>query len=1457
MESIPPELRKPLEAGRRGIDQALGRDRGRLHGLWSRWRGKPADAALRERFEQALAASVAARQARAANVPEVTLDAALPITAEAERIVALIREHPVVVVAGETGSGKTTQLPKLCLAAGRGVAGAIGCTQPRRIAARAVAARVAGELKTPLGGLVGYQVRFTDNVGADTRIKFMTDGILLAEIASDRWLSAYDTLIIDEAHERSLNIDFLLGYLKQLLHKRRDLKVIVTSATIDTARFSKHFDDAPVVEVAGRTYPVEVRYRPPGMEKAEDGSAPARGEKRGSESLFPKDVREADARRRKRDSDPLFSRGREARELDPLAAIASAIDEITAADPRGDVLVFLPGEREIRDLHRALEKRQYRATEVLPLYARLSVRDQDRVFNPGPQRRIVLATNVAETSLTVPRIRYVVDPGEARIKRYSPRSKIDRLHVEPVSQASANQRKGRCGRVSEGVCYRLYSEADFLSRPEFTDPEIRRSSLAGVILRMLHLGLGRMEGNARAAGERGSGARPRDSSRIIEDFPFLEPPDERAIADGWQQLVELGAIEDGGDGQRRLTAIGRQMARLPVDVKLSRMLVAAQAHGCLRAMLPIAAFLGVQDPRERPPEAREAADSAHAQFADPRSEFVGILRLWQAYDTAHGELTQSRLRDWCGKRFLGFLRMREWRELHRQLKLLCEELGWREEAVEAAVLPLLAGAPAAEERAGASQRATRGELHRAARLAREGKAAQAKEKPGPESLFPEGSAGSRGESRKRDSDPGFSPRERAAAYQSLHRALIAGLPTQLGHRTEKGDYQAPRQRRFQLFPASPLAKKPPPWVLVATLLDTQKVWGLTAATIEPDWAIAELPHLLARRHFDPRWSRAQGNVLASEQIALFGLVLAPKRPVHYGRIDPGGAHDLFVRQALVTGEIDTRASFLAANLQTLEQAREEEAKLRRAGLVADEDWQARWYLDRVPAEIHSAAGLDAWYPKAAQPRKQALRWSAADLLPGEGGQDDLYPKYFALGDARLPLHYRFEPGAADDGVTLEVPLPLLNALDPARLSWLAPGFVADKAAGLIRSLPKAMRRNYVPAPDFGRAFFEAFPKPSADALGGELARFLSRATGVPVSALDFDEAALEPHLRMNLRLREGAAGVEPGQGSAVLAESRDLEALRARFGERAGHAFAARAGRALVAGTNELRDFPEAPIPLQVAGEAGVPGWPALVDAGDHAALRVFADRAEAEAAHPRGVDRLLRIALADKARQARRQLPVPPQLGLLYAAIEQFGQGPEAKAKEKEQLRADLVEAALNAVLADGLDAIRDRAAFGKRAEAAGRQLFAEAMSRLQLAEQILAAVAALKPKLEAPLMGWARANLDDLRAQLDGLVHPGFLRRTPAEALAQFPRWLKGMTLRAERALRDPARDQARMLELKPFADALAAAQARGVVDAPEWQALRWELEELRVSLFAQELGSRGGVSPKKLAQRLATLL
>jgi ATP-dependent helicase HrpA len=1416
MKSIDPHASAASRQAQRAIDGACSRDAARLHGLLRRWQAAPSDEKLRDAFTTALAQSVSRREARAARLPQAAVDPALPIAAEADRIVELIRAHQVVVIAGETGSGKTTQLPKLCLAAGRGAAGMIGCTQPRRIAARAVARRVAEELQVPLGGAVGFQVRFNDQVSADTAVKFMTDGILLAEIASDRWLSAYDTIIIDEAHERSLNIDFLLGFLKQLLHKRRDLKVLVTSATIDTARFAEHFGGAPVVDVEGRGYPVEVRYRP--LDEAGLGTR--------DPGLGKADPRAEDENRRRpltaRSADVATSRFPESRDPSPalttLDGILAACDEIARERPMGDTLIFLPGEREIRDAHQALERRKYRHTEVLPLYARLSARDQDRVFNPGPQRRIVLATNVAETSLTVPRIHYVVDPGLARVKRYSPRQKLDRLHIEPVSQASADQRKGRCGRIAPGICYRIYSEADYASRPPYTDPEIRRAALAGVILRMLSLGLGGGGSTKRRHGPSRDGD-ARVDARVIEDFPFLEPPDPRAIADGWQQLQELGAV----DAQRRLTPIGRTMAKLPVDVKLARMLVAAQQHGCLHEMLAIASFLGIQDPRERPADQRGAADAAHAQFRDQKSEFVGILKLWEAYRATHEESTQSQLRKWCDRNFLGFLRMREWRELHRQLKLQCAELGWdvdgRPQQTFGNGVPSPLPSPPLKK-------GGRGDL-----------------------LL----AGKRQKQKQIPLDPPFSKGEdkqgnaRTPSVVALHRALIAGLPTQIGQRTERGQYDGPRGRKFQLFPGSALASKPPPWVLSATLLDTEKVWSLTNAAIEPEWAIAELPHLLARRHFDPRWSRSQGRVIGSEQVSLFGLVLAPKQPIHYGGLYPEESREIFVRDGLVAGEINTRSAFVARNRKALAQAEEEEAKQRRAGLVVDEEWMAQWYRDRVPAEIVSAQALDAWYAKLPADKKQALEWTRDDLLVADGADADRFPAFIALGEARLAVRYRFEPGAVDDGMTVVVPLHLLNALDPARLSWLAPGFAADKAAAMIRSLPKALRRNFVPAPDFARAFAEAHGAAEADAFAGALARFLKRMTGVDIAATDFDEAALEPHLRANLRLLDG-------DGRNVLAESRDLDALRERFGARAREAFAARAAEGLA--RDALVAFPEAPIPESVPGAGGVPAWPALHDDGDSVSLAVHADRAEARRHHPRGVRRLLSLALADRMRQARKQLPVPPKTALLYAAIESAAPRAATQGRPADHLREDLVDGAFAALTADGLGGIRDADAFAQRRDAIATTLFGEAMRRLQQAEAILALVAEVRARLDSKLVGWARGNLDDMQAQLAALVPPGFLRDVPATALAEYPRYLKALATRAERALNDPVRDQQRMLDLKPFADALAEASMQGNAHEGGWQALRWDLEELRVSLFAQELGAKGGVSPKKLAARLAQL-
>ncbi len=1474
-------VRLPADARRR-IESARTRDRGRLLGLWSRWNAQPGDAALRDGFAAVLDASLEERARRAAALPAAPVEASLPIAAEAERIVALIRAHQVVVLAGETGSGKTTQLPKLCLQAGRGAAGMIGCTQPRRIAARAVARRVAEELQVPLGGAVGFQVRFSDNVGEQTAIKFMTDGILLAEIGNDRWLSRYDTIIVDEAHERSLNIDFLLGYLKRLLPRRPDLKVIVTSATIDTARFSAHFGDAPVVQVEGRGFPVEVRWRAlDGSDAQDQGENPSAKGAKGAQEEQSAGARGEVGAAHSAPFAPFADRNSagplRGGAITVIDAIVAACDEIARERPMGDTLVFLPGEREIRDAHRALEARKYRHTEVLPLYARLSPRDQDRVFHPGTQRRIVLATNVAETSITVPRIHYVVDPGLARVKRYSPRQKLDRLHIEPVSQASANQRAGRCGRVAPGICYRLYSGAEFASRPQYTDPEIRRAALAGVILRMLSLGLDRIEhGGGRARrGKRGAAAEARGvEAHVIEHFPFLEPPDPRAIADGWQQLAELGAV----DAQRALTATGRAMAKLPIDVKLARMLVAANEGRCLHDMLVVASFLGIQDPRERPADARAAADAAHAQFADPKSEFVGILKLWAAYRDAHEDMTQSQLRKWADRQFLGFLRLREWRELHRQLKLQCKEMGWAEAGLRQGEEPSAKDAKGTKEAAGKDRSATKA----ASGNDRSASLASLADEPG--------AVGSRSYSR--------------ASYADLHRALLTGLPTQLGHLVERGTYDGPRGRKFQLFPGSTLAKKPPPWVLSAMLLDTEKVWALTNAAIEPEWAIDALPHLLQRRHHDPRWSRAQGRVIGSEQISLFGLVLVPKKPVHYGALYPLEARAIFLRDALVAGEINTRSAFLARNLRTLDAAHEEEAKLRRTGLVIDDDAQAQWYDERIPPAIVSAQALDAWTAKLSKDERAALEWSRDDLFAGDTGEASRFPAFIALGDARLAVRYRFEPGAPDDGMTVTVPLPLLGALDAARLSWLAPGFVQDKAAALIKSLPKTLRRNFVPAPDFAKAFAQAHGQRSdgseeADSIEGALARFLRRLTGVDVAATDFDPASIEPHLHANLRLTESmgrpaarAAGGgrmgTPVSGEAsdtgttrdssarpvasdgkdgaqrVLAESRDLDALRARFGARAAAAFAERAAEGLA--REGLLAFPDEAIPDSVPGAGGVPAFPALEDAGVSAALAVHAERDTAARLHPGGVRRLLALALAERMKQARKQLPVQPKTALLYAAIEsaapRAGDGPPAgggaarSAGQGDRLREDLVQGAFAVLAPDAaLGAVRDADAFARARDALATALFPEAMRRLQLAEAILRQVAEVRARLDSPLLGWARGNLDDMRAQLQALVPPGFLRDVPAAVLADFPRYLKALALRAERALRDPAKDQLRMLELEPLARAARAALAAHPGD-PRVDALRWELEELRVSVFAQELGTRIPVSAKRLQQRLDAL-
>src|SRR5690242_18588133 len=1189
-----------LRDQRRALDGVSSRDFRRLLG---RWRGlsRQPDAAKLDALAAAIDASAARRQARVAAKPAVKLDESLPITARADEIVELMRKHQVVVIAGETGSGKTTQLPKLCLAAGRGEAGMIGCTQPRRLAARSVARRVAEELGTALGEQVGFQVRFSDQVSERTLVKFMTDGILLAETQGDPWLSAYDTIIIDEAHERSLNIDFLLGYLKRLATKRPELKIIVTSATIDTARFAEYFGDAPVVSVEGRAYPVEVRWWP-----ADAAAAPPA-----------------------RDRGPHGRGAGERVQQGSAEHLGLVLDEIMAdrslGGGPGDVLVFLPGEREIRDAHLLLSRRQYRETEVLPLYARLSAGDQDRVFKPGPKRRVVLATNVAETSLTVPRLRYVVDTGTARVKRYSQRSQLERLHVEPISQAAADQRKGRCGRVGPGVCYRLYDEAEFAARAAYTDPELLRSSLANVILRMLALKLGE-----------------------VDEFPFLEAPDPRVIADGYRRLAEISAIDD----KRTLTAIGRDLARLPIDVQLARMLVEARRLGCLRELLTVVSFLSIQDPRERPADARGQADAAHAVFADPKSDFLGVLNLWRAYHEASEELTQSKLRDWCSQPFLSFLRMREWRELHRQLLLVVDELGWKFDAGEPApATPSVATtavkgstSPKARVEAGkapsppAQSGERAGVRGRASRSEAPGPRRARSDRPEPKphtSLVSLAGSGGEGE--------GLNEKAAARLFESIHRGLLAGLPTQVGRKDEKGVFRSTRERKFQVFPGSALAKLPPNWVFAAQILDVGgKVWGMMCARVEPQWIEEQAAHLVKSSCREPHWSKKRGCVVAYEQVSLFGLNLVERRAVTFQPQDPALAHQIFLREALARGDIEAKVDFLRANQRVLEDARGIEAKQRREGLIRHEDELVAFFEGKLPEDIASSRALEAWYRKARPAEQAALRWSIDDVMVGGAGLDPkAFPAAMDIGPQRYRLEYRFVPGDEADGVTLHLPLAMLNALPTARCEWLVPGLLGEKVAELIRGLPKALRRNFVPAPDFARAFVEA-EAPRDEPLAKALAAFLKRATGVEVTAAEFAAVELPPHFFMRYRLHDDSG--------RTLAASRDLAALRAQWEGQAREAFSRKTDVELTREDVAAWDFEE--IPAQVRSAGGLLAFPALVDLGETVALRVFERRDEASESHRAGVIRLLRNALAADMKQARRRLPIANALSLKYAPL-------------------------------------------------------------------------------------------------------------------------------------------------------------------------------------------------------------
>jgi ATP-dependent helicase HrpA len=1286
------------------LDSCMSADRLRLAALLAKFGEQPAPA---EKTAQSRALAAIARhieesqarlQQRLRELPKPVFDAQLPVNAAREDIARTIAANQVVVVCGETGSGKTTQLPKICMSLGRGAAGLIGHTQPRRIAARSTAARIAQELRAELGREVGFKVRFHDKTGDNAFLKLMTDGILLAETQSDPLLAAYDTIIIDEAHERSLNIDFLLGYLRQLMPQRPDLKVIVTSATIDAERFAKHFADgdqpAPVIEVSGRLFPVEVRYRP---------------------------WRDPDAR-------PGGARNDE-RELGD--AIADAVDEVARIGP-GDVLVFLPGEREIRETAEALRKHHPPGTEILPLFARLSAHEQERIFRPSNGRRIVLATNVAETSLTVPGIRYVVDSGFARVKRYSYRNKVEQLQIEPISQAAANQRAGRCGRVEAGVCIRLYAEDDFARRPAYTDPEILRSSLAAVILRMKSLHLG-----------------------AVEDFPFLEAPPPRAIADGYSLLSELGAVDD----ENALTAIGAQMATLPLDPKIARIVLAAKSENCLSEIAVIAAALTVQDPRDRPQERAAAADAAHQKFQDEKSEFLGYLKLWKFFeDEITHKKSQRKLAEHCRENFLSYLRMREWRDVATQLHAQIAELGWR-------------------------------------------------------------------------------PNQVAANYEEIHRALLAGLLGNIGLKADaEAHYLGARGIRFHIFPGSSLVKKAGKWVMAAELVETTRLYARTVARIEPEWLETVGAHLVKKQQYDPHWEKARGQVVAFERGTLYGIPLYSQRRVHYGPMAPAEARGIFIRRALVEGDFDTRAPFFLHNRKLTRDIEQLEHKSRRPDVLVDDELIYAFYDSLIPPGVHNAVTFDTWRDHAEREQPKLLFLKREDLMRHEaaGITTEAFPPKLAMNGAEFALSYHFEPGAPRDGVTLTVPLLLLNRLDAARADWLVPGLLKEKVQLLAKSLPQKLRRDLVPLPEFAAEFAAKFTpnSPGTDKpLVQTLAAYIRESRNIVVPLDAFRAETLPAHLVMNFKVVDEAA--------RQLAMGRNLAALRSELGPQASETFDA-AATAVGEGEKHTEwDFGELGDIVEIEqGGHKLLGYPALVDGGDHVTLEVRDSPALAREVTRGGLLRLFALQFCEQLKYLEKNLPGLQQMGMQFVALGTV-----------DELKSQLIRAALErSCLAEPWPVNREQFA-ARTAEAKGRlNLIAQELARL--VGVVLGDYQALGRRLK-DLKG-APAATQDMRGQLDALVHKSFVRDVAFAHLQHYPRYLKAIAMRIDKLRADPARDARWQADFAPLASAwarkVAGVRAQGVVDS-KLEDFRWLLEELRVSLFAQELKTPFPVSVKRL--------
>ncbi|TWD15395.1 ATP-dependent helicase HrpA [Streptomyces sp. T12] len=1279
-----------------------------------------ARAAVLGEIEAEVAAAEERMGARRARVPEVRYPEQLPVSQKKDAIAEAIRDHQVVIVAGETGSGKTTQIPKICMELGRGVRGMIGHTQPRRIAARTVAERVAEELDTPLGEAVGWKVRFTDQVNPDaTFVKLMTDGILLAEIQTDRELRAYDTIIIDEAHERSLNIDFLLGYLAQLLPKRPDLKVVITSATIDPERFSRHFGDAPIIEVSGRTYPVEVRYRP----------------------LLEEDSDDADR--------------------DQITAITDAVEELMAEGP-GDILVFLSGEREIRDTADALTRKRYRSTEVLPLYARLSHAEQHRVFQQHGGRRIVLATNVAETSLTVPGIKYVIDPGFARISRYSHRTKVQRLPIEPVSQASANQRKGRCGRTSDGICIRLYSEDDFLARPEFTDAEILRTNLASVILQMTAAGLGE-----------------------IEKFPFIDPPDHRNIRDGVQLLHELGALDPTQkDPRKRLTQTGRKLAQLPVDPRLARMVLEADRNGCAREVMVIAAALSIQDPRERPSDKQTQADQQHARFRDETSDFLAFLNLWRYVREQQKERGSSSFRRMCKQEFLNFLRIREWQDIYTQLRTVAKQMG----------------------------------IHL---------------------------------------------NEEDAPADRIHVSLLSGLLSHIGMKDVKeskdsgqggrrdggrNEYLGARNAKFAVFPGSALFKKPPRFVMSAELVETSRLWARVNAKIEPEWVEPLAEHLLKRTYSEPHWEKDQAAVMAYEKVTLYGVPIVAQRKVNYGRIDPEVSRELFIRNALVEGDWRTHHKFYADNRKLLTEVEELEHRARRRDILVDDETLFDFYDRRIPDHVVSGAHFDSWWKHKRREEPEFLDFEREMLIreSADAVTKADYPDTWRQGPLKFRVTYQFEPGADADGVTVHIPLQVLNQVTDEGFDWQIPGLREDVVTELIRSLPKPIRRNYVPAPNYAKAFLER-AVPLQEPLTVTMARELKRMVGVPFEADDFDWSRVPDHLKVTFRIVD--------ERRRTLAEDKDLEALKLKLRPKARKALSqAAAATAQREGGESLErrgltDWTIGSL-TQVfeTRRAGQPvkAYPALVDDGDSVSVRLFDSEAEQAEAMWKGTRRLVLLGIpVNPAKFASEKLTNPQKLAL--------SANPHGSV---QALFDDCATAAADKLIADFGGPVWDEESFRKLFDKVRAEIVDTTVRAVGQVQQVLAAWQACERRLKGVSSPALLPNLQDVRKQLDGLVRPGFVTGTGLRRLPDLMRYLVAADRRLQQMPTNVQRDTTRMAKVHEMQDEYAwllEQMPQGRPVPQQVRDIRWMIEELRVSYFAHALGTAYPVSDKRIVKAI----